>query len=91
MTAPQAAARSRLVKFQIIWAVVTTLFFVYTVLVWRGMVGSGDNWRPGRTAFLASALAMQGLAPLAGRRALWLQWVLLGASLAALWFTVRGR
>jgi hypothetical protein len=74
----------QLTKFQIVWACATTIFFVYTVLAWRGLLGRGDRG----TTLIASALAMQAIAPLAGHRARWLQGLLLGASLLALWFSI---
>jgi hypothetical protein len=66
-------------------------FFAYTVLVWQGVLGDGQAWKPFQTVLLSSALALQGIAPLVRRKSRVLFYALLGASLVALGFSLAAR
>jgi len=76
-------------KVEAVWACLMTAFFVYTLLVWQGVIGTGQEWRPAGTALLAGALAAQAVAPVVGRRYPWLLWLLLAVSVVALWLAIQ--
>lgn len=79
---------SRDAKIDRVFAAVFLLFFIYTVLVWRGVIGDGKAWRPGQTVLLAGALLTQSLASLVVRRSRVLYYCLLAGSLIPLAFAL---
>lgn len=86
-----AHSDQRLVLFERGFAAFLSLFFVYAVLDWRGLVPGEPSWRPLNTVLLAGALLAQSLGSLAARRSRVLQYMLLTASIALLVLVLRAR
>ncbi|MEO8623604.1 MAG: hypothetical protein ABI625_21175 [bacterium] len=94
MTEGSTAGNTRFRQFELVWACLLTGFFLYTALVWRHVLGTGNEWRPAGTALLTGALAAQAVGSAIGRRfprLRWLQWTLIATAVAALWFSVQAR
>lgn len=72
-------------------AVVLLLFFGYTVLEWRGIIGDGTAWRPGQMVLASGGLLMLGLAPLVQRRSLIASFGLLAGALVILYLRIAAR
>lgn len=81
----------RWVKLERGFAIAMSLFFVYTLLVWRGVLGDGSAWRPGQSVLLSAALLLQAVAALVRRRSPLAFYGLMAASLALLYFSIRAR
>ena len=56
---PKAEARFR--RLDVGFAVFSVLFVAYAVLVWQGILGPDDAYRPGQLAGFATVLAVQSI------------------------------
>jgi hypothetical protein len=66
------------------------LFFVYTVLLWRGVIGDGTAWSAGagQMVLLAAAMLTQAIAALVQRRSRVAFYGLLAGSVVLLYLSV---
>lgn len=55
-------------KIEAALAASVLLFFIYAVLVWRGLIGDGSAWRPGLTVLSAGGLLAMTASPLFASR-----------------------
>jgi hypothetical protein len=91
MTSSPEVRHPRLEKVQYVLAVMMLLLFAYSVLVWRGVIGDGSEYRPLAGVLLTGAMLMQSTGALLGRKWRWLQFLLIGLSLVMLFFSLRTR
>jgi hypothetical protein len=56
-------------KVEIPFVVLLSIFFVYAVLLWRGVIGDGTAWRPLGTVLMVGGLLAQSIASLVIHRA----------------------
>ena len=64
---------------------------VYSVLVWRNVIGDGTAWRPFQMVTLSIGLLLQALTPFARRLSPLLFYVTIAAALIALGYSVLAR
>lgn len=84
------AQRGWLRRLEVAWACLTAAWFLYTVLVWWGILGMGNEWRPAQTAWLSGVIAITAVTPVIGRRIPWLGALSMAAAFVALfWYSLQ--